>query len=361
MRGALLAFALTLAALSIGAFLLYRYAVRYPERPAGEPGSRITIVIPPGAPFPKVVGLLERQRLIGSAAAFRVYVNYKGLAAKVRAGSYTFPSDVTPRALLEVLVHGVPAPTVPVLVPEGKNMLEVAEILAAAKIAPRDELLREMRNRRFLARLDIAADSIEGYLFPDTYRLKTSTPTQEVLTKLVQRHKGVYAALSAKHGASLKFLRKRLAWGKHEIVILASIVEKETGQRHERPRIAGVFLNRLTLGGFSPRLLQTDPTIIYGCTVPPERSAACKKFDGRIRRIHLDDKESPYNTYTHVGLPPGPIANPGRAALESVLAPEKSRYLYFVSKNDGTHHFSTSKAEHERAVDRYQRGGSSQP
>jgi UPF0755 protein len=212
-----------------------------------------------------------------------------------------------------------------------------------------------MRNRRFLARLDIPGETIEGYLFPDTYKLKTSTPAQDVLTKLAQRHKGLYAAIASKHGASLKWLRKRLAWGHHEIVTLASIVEKETGQKHERPRIAGVFLNRLTLPGFSPRLLQTDPTIIYGCTVLTDRSPACRSFAGRIRRVHLDDKENPYNTYTHIGLPPGPIANPGRAALESVLAPEKSKYLYFVSKNDGTHQFSASKAEHEQAVDRYQR------
>ncbi len=361
MRVALLVFLASLAALAIAAVVVYRYAVRYPDRPAGAPGGKVTVVIPPGASFPKVVEVLTASKLVGNAAAFRVYVNYKGQAAKIRAGSYTFASDVTPRALLEILVHGVAAPTVSVLIPEGKNMLEIAELLAEAKIAPREELLREMRNRRFLARLDLAADSIEGYLFPDTYKLKAATPAQEVLGKLVRRHKGVYAAIATKHGASLQLLRKKLAWGHHEIVTLASIVEKETGQKHERPRIAGVFLNRLTLPGFSPRLLQTDPTIIYGCTVLPDRSPACKSFAGRIRRIHLDDKENPYNTYTHVGLPPGPIASPGRAALEAVFAPEKSKYLYFVSKNDGTHHFSATKAEHEQAVDRYQRHKPSAP
>lgn len=355
MRSALVVFAASLVALVIVGVVLYRYALRYPDRPAGAPGAKVTVVIPQGASFPRVVEVLTEKHLVGSAAAFRIYVNYKGQAAKIRAGSYTFASDVTPRALLEILVHGVPAPTVSIVIPEGKNLVEVAEILAEAKIAPREELLREMRDRRFLARMDIQAETIEGYLFPDTYKLKASTPAQEVLTRLVRRHKGVYAVLASRHGASLKWLRKRLAWGHHEIVTLASIVEKETGQKQERPRIAGVFLNRLTLPGFSPRLLQTDPTIIYGCTVLSERSPACKSFAGRIRRVHLDDKENPYNTYTHVGLPPGPIANPGRAALEAVFAPEKSKYLYFVSKNDGTHHFSATKAEHELAVDRYQR------
>ena len=361
MRRALLIFAITLVGFAIGVLLLYRYAVRFPDRPAGPSGQQIQVTVPSGANFQQVVALLARQRLISGAVAFRLYVNYRGQASKIRAGSYTLPSDITPSRLLEILVHGVPAPTVAVLIPEGRNIIEVAELLSDAKIASKDALLKEMRNRRFLARIGVPGESIEGYLFPDTYKLRAGTPPQEVLTKLNGRAKAVYAELAGKHGAALKWLRKRLAWGKHEIVTLASIVEKETGQKHERPLIAGVFLNRMTLN-FSPRLLQTDPTILYGCTVPVERSAACKKLQGRIRRLQLDDKDNPYNTYTHVGLPPGPIANPGRAAIEAVFAPQKSKYLYFVSKNDGTHQFSATKAEHEAAVDRYQRrrGGSSE-
>jgi UPF0755 protein len=355
MRQALAVFALNVIALIVAAFLLYRYALRYPDRPALRAGQAISVSIPPGANFPRVVAILAERKLIRSPLAFRVYVNYRGQAAKIRAGTYAFPSDVTPRRLLDVLVHGVSAPQVTVVIPEGKNMLEVAEILAQAGVAPREALAKEMRDRRFLARLGVQAGSIEGYLFPDTYKLKASTPAQEVLTRLHARHNSVYAPLAAKYGASLKWFRKRLAWGWPEIVTLASIVEKETGQEAERPRIAGVFLNRLTFSGFSPKLLQTDPTIIYGCTVPLEKSPACRKFEGRIRRMHLDDAENPYNTYTHTGLPPGPISNPGRASLEAVLAPEKSKYLYFVSKNDKTHFFSATKTEHEAAVARYQK------
>jgi UPF0755 protein len=118
-----------------------------------------------------------------------------------------------------------------------------------------------------------------------------------------------------------------------------------------------VFLNRLRFASFKPKLLQTDPTIIYGCTVAMPRSAACQRWDGRIRRIHLDDKDNPYNTYTHEGLPPGPISNPGRAALEAVMAPDKSGFLYFVSKNDGSHVFARSVADHEANVVKFQRGG----
>jgi UPF0755 protein len=357
MRRAFVIFVVTGVVLAIAALLLYRYAVRYPDRPLGAPGAAIKVVIPHGTNFPKVVTILQQKGLIDSAAAFRIFANYKGLASKVRAGSYTFEPDVTPRALLDILVHGVPAPTVTVLIPEGKTMIEVAEILDKAQIAPAASLVREMRNRRLLHRLGVSADSVEGYLFPDTYKLKAFTPPQEVLEVLVGRHKRVFVEVQSKHRGGLSWLRKKLRWGHHEIVIMASIVEKETGQSRERPLVASVFLNRLTFPWFHPKLLQTDPTIIYGCTVSEEKSAACKRFAGRIRRIHLDDRENPYNTYVHSGLPPGPICNPGRAALDAVLAPEKSKFLYFVSKNDGTHHFSATRAEHEQAVDRYQRGG----
>jgi UPF0755 protein len=354
MRRAFVIFLVTGVVLAITVVLLYRYAVRYPDRPLGSSGKPVKVTIPHNTNFTRVVEILQERKLVDGPAAFRIFANYKGLASKVRAGTYTFKPDVTPRELLDILVHGVPAPTVKVVIPEGKNMLEVADLLAEARIAPRDRLVEQMYNKRFLHRIGVRADTIEGYLFPDTYKLKAFTPAQEVLEKLVRRHKSVYVRLRAKHKSGLAWLRKKLRWGHHEIVTLASIVEKETGQAHERPLIAGVFLNRLTRH-FPSRLLQTDPTIIYGCTVPEEKSAACKKFKDRIRRIHLNDAENPYNTYQHKGLPPGPIANPGRAALEAILHPRKSRYLYFVSKNDGTHHFSATRAEHERAVDRYQR------
>ena len=172
---------------------------------------------------------------------------------------------------------------------------------------------------------------------------------------MVRRHRQVYDGLRRKHLGGAKRMEERFGWGDHELVVLASLVEKETGAGHERPLISSVFVNRMRLNSFKPKLLQTDPTIIYGCTVPAEKSEACEKFEGRIRRIHLRDQDNPYNTYTHVGLPPGPISNPGRASLEAALSPKRSKYLYFVSKNDGTHHFSATVQEHERMVDKYQR------
>jgi len=355
MRGALVVFGVTVAVVLVTLIMLYRYAIHYPDRPTQEPGKAVELVVPRGAAFPKVVVLLAEKELISNKFAFRVFANYKGEASKVRAGSYQLKTSITPRRLLNTLVHGVPAPTVRVTIPEGKNMLEVVEILAKARIAKRAALLAEMRNVHFLRRIGVPGDDMEGFLFPDTYRFRTNRPAQFVLKTLFAKHKRVFVRKRSKFIKSFDDLRRKLGWGHREVVILASIVEKETGRAFERPIIAGVFLNRLTFPRFNPKLLQTDPTIIYGCSVPDEKSPACQRFKGRIRRIHLNDKENPYNTYAHTGLPPGPICNPGAAALQAVLDPKTSRFLYFVSKNDGTHYFSATREEHERAVDKYQR------
>src|SRR5262249_30207859 len=153
--------------------------------------------------------------------------------------------------------------------------------------------------------LGLPGPTLEGYLFPDTYRLRPHTPAARALIPMVRRHRQVYDELRAGHGSGIVELRKGLGFDDHRIVTLASIVEKETGRPEERPRIAQVFINRLRSPTFVPKLLQTDPTIIYGCTVAVPRSTACLKWDGRIRRVQLEDRENPYNTYTHEGLPPG--------------------------------------------------------
>jgi UPF0755 protein len=171
----------------------------------------------------------------------------------------------------------------------------------------------------------------------------------------------VYEELRATHRAGLNYLRETLAFDDAKVVILASIVEKETGRAEERPKVAAVYLNRLIKPTFKPKLLQADPTIIYGCTVAPlfmgKASEACSQWKGNIQYIHLRDTENPYNTYTHEGMPPGPIASPGRAAMAAVMKPDTGCYLYFVAKPDGTSYFSCTVTEHEAAVVRYQRGG----
>jgi UPF0755 protein len=318
-------------------------AVRYPDAPAG--GNKSTrIVVEKGMPLGEIAKKLHEGGVLDHPSWFKLYANERGMAQKIRAGAYTFTASMSPRQLLDKLVEGVPVEEVSVTIPEGKNLLEVAERLEQAGVCSKSEAEKAAREGQ-----------LEGWLFPDTYRFRPGTPAAKVLGLMVKHAQEVLAELKAKHKPGVDKLQKLFKFGDKEIVLMASLVEKETAAQNERPLIAGVFLNRLRLPTFVPHLLQTDPTIVYGCTVPLKKSAACKKFEGRIRRAQLDDKENPYNTYTHEGLPPGPISNPGRAALEAVLAPDETPYLYFVSKNDGTHQFSKTKAEHEAAVDKYQR------
>jgi UPF0755 protein len=184
-------------------------------------------------------------------------------------------------------------------------------------------------------RLGIEADSLEGYAYPETYRFRRDTPPDEILASMVEE-------LHRKLGPEEQAALERSGMTLHQIVTLASIVEKESAVAVERPLIAGVFYNRLRIG----MPLQSDPTVIY----------AIPNFNGDLTRADLA-RPGPYNTYQIPGLPPGPIANPGLAAIDAVLAPADTPYLYFVSKNDGSHVFATTLAEHNHNVARYQKSG----
>jgi UPF0755 protein len=356
------ALAVVIISTSVGAVALhgaYRQLVEYPDRPGTGGAQPITVDIPRGASFPDVLALMVEEGVISSdeATHFKLFVLHKGAARKITAGPHVFRADMTPTEILEELQRKQKAEELQITVPEGKNILEIAQLLADAGLGDADALERAMRDRALLDALGIDGPTAEGYLFPDTYKFRTQATPEEIVERMVKRHRQVYEDLGRRHRDAVEQLERTLGWGEREIVTLASIVEKETGAEHERPLIAGVFLNRLRFTSFQPKLLQTDPTIIYGCTVPAEKSEACQKFEGRIRTIHLRDKDNHYSTYANEGLPPGPISNPGRAALEAVLAPKKSRFLYFVSRNDGTHEFSKSESEHEKWVDLYQRRG----
>jgi UPF0755 protein len=358
MKRALVVFAIT-SALGVAALgVVVRVAWRYGDRPGGTaPPGKVEIEIPNGAGAGEVADRLAKAGLVGNPAIFRLYAGQRGVAGRFKAGRYEINAPATPRQILETLVKGAADELVTVVIPEGKNLVEVAEILDAAGIASKAAIVGKATDPAFAAELALPGTTLEGYLFPDTYRLRPHTPPARALIPMVRRHRQVFAELRTAHVKTAADLKKTLGFDDAKMVTLASIVEKETGRAEERPRIAQVFINRLRMPTFVPKLLQTDPTIVYGCTVATPRSSACLKWDGRIRRIQLEDRENPYNTYTHEGLPPGPISNPGRAALEAVMAPDHTLFLYFVAKNDGTHYFSKTVAEHNAAVVKYQRGG----
>ncbi len=361
MRRALVLFlATTIVGLGVVS-LAVRQLWLYPDRLGGAATGPVEFEVPRGVDAGEVAQLLVGAGLLERPTLFRLYAAQRGAASRFKAGHYKVQAPATPRQLLEIMLKGAADELISVTIPEGKNLVEIAALLEAAGVTSKAELLAQAADPAFLRSLDLSGPSLEGYLFPDTYKLRPNSRAARVLVPLLRRHRQVFEELRAAHPRGPALLKKSLGFDDARIVTLASIVEKETGQQAERPRIAQVFLNRLSKPTFKPKLLQTDPTIIYGCTAVPllggKSSAACRQWDGRIRRIHLDDPDNTYNTYTHEGLPPGPIANPGRAALAAVMNPDGSPFLYFVAKNDGTHFFSATQAEHEAAVVKYQRGG----
>jgi len=351
---ALIVTGLTVVVAVAGLVSAWRWFAAYPNKRISDSPEIVEIEVPRGAAFSEVVRLLYKNKLIDNPTLFRLFTLWEHGSITVQTGSYQFRRDDTPAQIVTKLTAGPKLFLVSVTIPEGKHHLEVARLLAEAGVAPEAELVAGMKNEPWLRELDIKAPNMEGYLFPETYRFRKNTPVKKALFTMVGQHKKVWSQLIRTHQTGLRRLQGKFNFTSHQIVILASLVEKETGVSSERPLIAGVFFNRMTFPSFPSRLLQTDPTIIYGCTVGEPKSKACLEFAGRIRRIHLLDTENPYSTYTHPGLPPGPICNPGKASLTAVFAPSDTKYLFFVAKTPGgEHQFSATMEEHQKAVDKY--------
>jgi UPF0755 protein len=309
--------------------------IRWTEEPVvpaeKRPPSKI-VLIPDGATFQQVAALLEHERLIRSRLAFILRGRYQSVDRKIQAGEYEFNAGMVPAEILSKLLNGevvLHAATIP----EGLTMAQVAEVMAQHGLTDPTEFLRLVKDRVFIASLGINAETLEGYLYPDTYRFPRGVKTKEVLSAMVEHLQRVY-------GPELRARTKEFRMTQHQVLTLASIIEKESGASAEREEISAVFHNRL-----KKRMpLQSDPTVIYGLPA----------FDGNIRKKDLSSP-SPYNTYRVVGLPPGPIANPGIQSIRAALYPSDSQALYFVSRNDGTHQFSATLKEHNHAVERYQK------
>jgi UPF0755 protein len=301
-------------------------------RAPGFSGPPAVVVVPKGASLAEVSRALQEGGVLRQAAAFRWLARLRGDAGRLRAGEYAFTGDASAGEVLDQLVEGRVL-LHRVVVPEGLTAEEIATRLQAAGIVESGPFLDLVRDPDAAMELGVEGATLEGFLFPETYQLARGLQPMEVARTMVDQFLSVWeeiGPLAEERGLSM-----------HATVTLASIVEKETAIPTERPLVAAVFENRLERG----MRLETDPTVIYG--IP--------HFDGNLRKSDLENGNNPYNTYRYAGLPPGPIANPGEASLRAVVNPADVDYLYFVSRNDGTHQFSKTYREHVAAVDRYQR------
>jgi len=301
--------------------------------PAQDSGVEILITIPGGSSFVSASQLLVDAGVVRSLRGFVFLGKIKGLSNSIQAGELMFRTDMTPNEVLEVLVRGK-AVSYHVTIPEGYNIRMVAALLAEKGLGDADRIIEIAEDPEFARGLEVPSDSLEGFLFPDTYSWPKGLSERDILDRMVAKYNSVFTD-------AMRSRAREIGMSELQVVTLASIIEKETGAPEEREQVSAVFHNRLKKG----YRLQTDPTVIYGLT----------NFNGNLTKKDLRT-DHPYNTYTRSGLPVGPIANPGEASLMAALNPAKVSYLYFVAKGDGTHVFSNTLVEHNRAVAIYQLG-----
>ncbi len=307
----------------------------YLTSPTGLDSAPSYITVSKGMSPKGITKELAEKNLISKPTVFYWSIRALGRWGKIRAGEYEVRATMTPFQILSTLESGISVAR-PFTLREGQNSYELAELMAERGFGTREEILSLIRSPKWLSEIGWSQPlppSAEGYLFPDTYSFTRDMSAIDVLKTLSRRFIEVWEPVYDELGAQYGFTR-------HQVVTLASMIEKETGVDFERPLISSVFHNRLR----KHMRLQSDPTTIYG---------VWEKYNGNIRR---EDLKTPtdYNTYTLPALPIGPIGNPGKEAIEAALRPEQSDYLYFVSQNDGTHYFSKNYEEHLNAVRRFQ-------
>ncbi|MGB9867543.1 MAG: endolytic transglycosylase MltG [Bacillota bacterium] len=294
-----------------------------------------TVLIQPGSSTSQIAALLQREGIVKSSFLFLLAVKLKGADGKLQAGEYQLGQEASMFRLIEKLLRGQP-PSRTVTVKEGLTVVEIAEVIEQNGLGKREEFIKAASDPSligdFLPSGFKGEYPLEGYLFPDTYRIDEQSSERQIVETMVARFRQVFTE-------DLRRRAQELNMTPHEVITLASIIEKEAVVDWERAKISGVFHNRLKLG----MKLDADPTVLY----------ALKKRGGVPTLADLN-VNSPYNTYKVAGLPPGPICSPGLASIRAALYPETHSYLYFVSKNDGTHEFNSSYAAHLRSVRKYQ-------
>jgi UPF0755 protein len=316
-------------ALALGGAITAAVLLRRPGPPRPTP---VIVTVDEGDRFADIAADLRRQEVLRHPTLLTAWARLTGQDRAVHWGEYLITTPLSPLELLARLT-APPEPLHPLTVPEGLTVREVVELLAGAGFGSEESFRCLLEDPAFLASEGLPAAGAEGYLFPDTYTFPLATPQERILRTMVRRFREVFSPALVVRAAALGL-------SEEEAVTLASLIEEEAAAAEERTLIAAVFLNRLR----RRMPLQSDPTVLYGRL----------DDDRRITRADLK-RRTPYNTYRIGGLPPTPIANPGRAALEAAVAPAPVDYLYFVSRGDGTHEFTSTLAAHNAAVNRFQR------
>ena len=320
--------ALTLISIVIFAVFYFIYACL----PVSSEYKAIIVEIQPGMNLKQVTQELAQNNLLNSPRAFRLLTWLEGKENQIQVGEFELSPSLASGEILKVITSGK-THLHSVTIPEGYRITEIAAVITQKGLTTDEEFLQEAEKKEFLSTLNIPTENLEGYLFPETYHFGKFLGTKIIVKTMLDTFKQRVLTPEILNRA------KEMGMTIHETITLASLIEKETGSQSERSLISSVFHNRLKRN----MLLQTDPTVIY----------AISNFDGNIRKKDLSI-DSPYNTYMYPGLPPGPIASPGLESIIAALNPVESQYLYFVSRQDGSHHFSKSLIEHNRAVHRYQ-------
>lgn len=303
--------------------------------PMSDDTTEIVFDVAPGVTIAQVSSDLQSKGLIRNSALFLTYARIKGLAAKIKVGEYSLSKAMSPDEILDVIISGKSiARNLTVI--EGLSLFDLAEVFEQLGFASKQDFYNVTHDREFIkSLLDEDLSSLEGYLFPDTYKFTKFESLKSMITQMVKKFLNVWSEIQP--------LAAQSRWTRNQVVTFASIVEKETGASSERALVSSVFHNRLA----KKMKLQTDPTVLYGMAI---------KAGYMPTNITRADLVTPtkYNSYTNYGLPPTPISNPGKESLLAALKPASTRYLYFVSRNDGTTVFSENLQQHNGAVRSYQ-------
>ena len=324
--------------------------VLYPsERGPGE-GRAAELVVPHNPSPSDVAARLAAAGVLSSPRLFALWMRMTGGAHGVIEGNHLVTDDASPRELLARLERRGGAATVRVTFPEGWTRFEMARRLEEKHVATLRSFLDATTDAQLLRELGIDGGSAEGFLFPATYDLPLDGDGRDIVRRMKREFDRRWDLLSRAHSASLTDVMSSAGLSVRDLVTLSSMIEKEAAVDDERPIIASVFLNRLRAPSFRPKHLECDPTASYGCLVFPERAASCADFAGRATAAIQHDPDNPYSTYTHEGLPPGPIANPGSKSLEAAMAPAYTDFFYFVARGEARHTFSKTYQAHVAAI-----------